>query len=458
MPKKQILSILILLFIAFSLPFQAELVKTARKFITQALGKNAQIEIDPQDETGILPFSWQAFGQGGEENSPQTLSSAVSKMKTLSPKLVRVDHVFDYYTDLQFNENRLIADFTKLDSLINDILSMGAKPFISISYMHPGLSSGDVVSTPASWENWQSLVRQLVEHLSGKGNRNIPGVYYEVWNEPDLFGKYSADSYFTLYANTMAGISSARNVNNFKVGGPAITHLNKGWINKFLSLVNQQNTRLDFLSWHRYSEDPEVFFNDLSNAQNLLSQYPALATAGRLITEWGSDSENSPNHDANFDAAHTVAVLRRIIDKGDWFFTFEIKDGKSPEDKEYWGRWGILTWEGKEKPRFNALRLLKNLDGQTRISLSGEGTWVGGIATKNQDHINILLYNYDQFGNHAEATPIKIKNLADGEWAIKWEGIGIISGNTTVQTVNGELALEMFLPTHSVVLITAKPL
>ena len=34
---------------------------------------------------------------------------------------------------------------------------------------------------------------KTIEHYSGKGERNMSGIYYEVWNEPDLaqFGSWN---------------------------------------------------------------------------------------------------------------------------------------------------------------------------------------------------------------------------------------------------------------------------
>ena len=53
--------------------------------------------------------------------------------------------------------------------------------------MPPALAD-NVTDEPRDWAEWQMTVKATIEHYSGTKGKNIPGVYYEVWNEPDLFG------------------------------------------------------------------------------------------------------------------------------------------------------------------------------------------------------------------------------------------------------------------------------
>ena len=67
---------------------------------------------------------------------------------------------------------------------------------------------------------------KTIEHYSGKGGKNLSGVYYyEVWNEPDLaqFGswKMGGKNYLTLYHyGRVRREQSGTGVNQFYLGGP----------------------------------------------------------------------------------------------------------------------------------------------------------------------------------------------------------------------------------------------
>ena len=51
-------------------------------------------------------------------------------------------------------------------------------------------TDGTITSPPKKWEEWSLVVEKVVEHYSGREERNLPNIYYEIWNEPDLFGKW----------------------------------------------------------------------------------------------------------------------------------------------------------------------------------------------------------------------------------------------------------------------------
>ncbi len=65
--------------------------------------------------------------------------------------------------------------------------------------MPPAIAQSDIVSEPKRYEDWQIVVQHLIQHISG--TRGISDVYYEVWNEPDLFGhwKYGGKKIILLY-------------------------------------------------------------------------------------------------------------------------------------------------------------------------------------------------------------------------------------------------------------------
>ena len=363
------------------------------------------------------------------------LEPIVVKAKPLKAQYVRLDHIFDFYTE------------GELDLTIRDIGAMGAKPFISISDVNP----------PSDWGVWEGKVQSLVQHISGKNGLNITDVYYEVWNEPDLFGGYKIGgnpSYLDLYAHTVAAASRATNVNPFKIGGPATTALYKNWFDGLLKFASNAKLRLDFFSWHRYSKDLGVFEKDVADVKGWLAAYPDYSGAELLITEMGPNSENDPVYDNGFGAIHAIATNTVLEGKVTRAFNFELKDG--PGEKQDWGRWGLFTHEkfGEPvaKPRVSAFTFLNQMLG-ARINVAGEGSWVKAFGKKSGDLVKLLVVNYDINGTHTEAVPMKFINLKYSQnkiyknFTFKRTDYGGAKRETLIATDSAEWStLEFFKP------------
>ncbi len=450
-----------LLILLLALPVLVFLVQKAQHYLSRATGTPANITVETKNILGPLPQPWQALAQGGEEKGG--LTPAIKAARALSPKYIRIDHIFDFYDVVQKDQNnQLTYNFSKLDPVVNDILATGAKPFFSLSYMPPAISSGDVTAPPTNWGLWQQVVKTTIEHYSGKNGRNLSDVIYEVWNEPDLFGNwktYGEKDYRQLYFYAVRGAESARNVNSFQIGGPATTAFYKNWLEEFIKYVYENKLRLDFFSWHKYSLSSQEFLDDINFIDSLLSTHGGSYLLPKYITEWGSNPENSPLHDSQFDAAHTVAVVRQILGRVDLTFNFEIKDGLSPSGEKYWGRWGLLTHEKTgltPKPRYFALELLNRMKGE-RINLTGEGTWVTGFAAKDKQTIRVILVNYDREGTHDEAVPVTFTGLTPGKYIFKQVSL-YGKERETEEPITGDHILEsVSLPVNTVVLLELTP-
>lgn len=403
---KNIKKLLFTLLILVSVPVSLVLLNQKTNFWGKAFGEKANLVIDAGLHTEINKSeSWRNLAQGGEEKGRQLLP-VIDKVKILQPKYIRIDHVFDYYTK------------DELRQVVRDIQSTGAKPFISLSYMPASMSkSGDVTDLPKNWSEWENLVRETIEMISGKGGLNINDVYYEVWNEPDLFGKfkvYGDKSYLDLYLHSARGASQARNVNNFKLGGPATTGFYENWMNKLISFCLENNIKLDFISWHRYSFDLSDFEDDFNKTLNF-------GSLELIISESGPDSKNNSVYDNNFAAIHTIATTVTLEGKVDKLFSFEIKDGPGPE--KLWGRWGMITHEKfgtpEVKPRYRAIQFLNNLNGGKNLSVSGNGSWVKAVAKEKNGKTIFLVVNYDNHGKHKEDVPLKIINLKNNNFKLR---------------------------------------
>jgi len=471
--KKQLLLFVLLLVF---LPFALLLTKLGARIWPRAEMIPANVVVDAQGVLGLMPEPWRALAQGGEDEGRAEIGPVINPVVNLKPAYIRIDHLYDAYDLVSQDKDGLITyDWNKLDRVVEDILSTGALPFFSLSYMPPSLSrDGNPVNEPSSWNDWENLVQATVEHFSGKDNKNLSGVYYEIWNEPDLFGHWnmgcstwkigcdSGKDYKTLYYYSVIGATKARNVNPFKIGGPATTGLYLSWVESLLDFCNEKKLKIDFLSWHRYQKDTQVFEDDIKTIEFLIEKYPQFATLEKIISEWGSDSENSPLNDGVFAAAHTLAVVRRFLARIDWAFSFEVKDGRSSENQALWGRWGLLTHQdfgGKPKPRYYALDWLNKLKGE-RLSLTGEGSSVSAIASKKGSKILILLVNFDPEGRNLENVPVTITNLNSGNYRLKINQF--LKEDYQVEDItvgpNGSLGRMFLMVPHFILLLELSPL
>ncbi len=423
--------------------------------ITRALGTPAAVVVDAKGTLETIDTTfYHAFAQGGEE-STNMLFPISSQVRSLRPKLIRVDHLYDHYDVVRRGEGGLEFDWSKLDPMIDTILSAGAKPVLSLSYMPAVIAKdGNVINAPNDWNEWSLVVQETIEHYSGKSGKNISGIYFEVWNEPDLpqFGgwKLSGEkNYLTLYQYASRGAKNATNVNQFFLGGPATTGLYKNWI---LSLVTSGN-RLNFISWHSYLTNPTQFAIDQRNLISWLLPYPNYTLIPKLITEFGFTGNKSKGYGTTFAAAHTAAVIRQLVSgRPQYIFSFQLKDGPGQADGS---GWGLITHEDnglKLKPRYSVFNFLDAMAG-TRLSLAGEGTWVTGFASVREGVTRVALINFDSGGSHSENVPVTITNLDPGTYV--WRERFLFGRNVTFtqNPTDGTISRQVYMPAQSIAII-----
>jgi xylan 1,4-beta-xylosidase len=433
-------------------------INTIRQLLIGALGENANIIVDTQRSLGPMTYPWKNLAQGGENNDWR-LQPLSSQVQALGTEYVRLDHIYDFYDVVSRNPNGSLAfNFSKMDPIIKDITSAGARPYISLSYMPPAIAvNGDITAPPANWADWQLTVQRTVEHISG--TLGISDVYYEAWNEPDLFGgykTYGGKNYLDLYRASARGAMAARGVQPYKFGGPAITALYKNWVDGLMKMVTDENLPLDFFSWHRYSKDIEVYRSDVAKVREWMAPYPRGENVEMHITEWGPNSNNDPVYDNNFGAIHMIAVGTEMVGNLDKAFVFEIQDGKDPAGNVRWGRWGLIDTNNQAKPRYNAIRFLNRL-GSERLQLLGRGSWVKGIAGRDGRDTTVILANYDPAGRHVETTPVTFTNIDPGNYTLTQQAFAGTTNTQKIATSSSALQINVPLSANTAVFLRLHP-
>lgn len=460
--KRIFFSILTLLLLIVALPILLLGSQTIQQLFIRATGTTADLTVDAGITLEEVTPVWNTYAQGGE-SSTDMLAPVVTKVKALAPSYIRIDHVFDHFNVVTRNASGTLSfNFAELDAVISTITKTGASPFISLSYMPQVIAQGgDITASPTNWSEWSLVVRSTIEHISGTAGLNLTDVYYEVWNEPDLFGAwkyYGSKNYLTLYEYAVNGATAAQNTNAFKIGGPATTKLYKNWITALADYATKKNLRLDFFSWHLYTKDPREYSRNVSDVTSWLFPYPSLVGLGRLITEWGFDSNVNSGYDTMYSAAHAVATVRQALVGYEHLFAFELVDGLDPAGKQYWGRWGLLThpsFGAAAKPRYTAFQLLDEMPG-TRLLVKGEGTWVSAFATQTDNVIKLMVVNFDAFGTHVESVPVAFTNLTRGNYIFKKQSLRtqlFVSPDQQIEVTDTTFATQLIMPANTLTIL-----
>lgn len=432
--------------------------------VSRATGKPATIVVDASSVLSekIDSTFFHAFAQGGEETG-NMLSPVEKEVTALKPKWIRIDHIYDYFDIVKKDNQTITFDFSRLDLTLDTIRATGAIPVISLSYMPPAIAKdGKVINPPENWDDWALVIQKTIEHISGLTGKNISGVFYEVWNEPDheQFGGWKLTgekNYLTLYHYAAKGAGQVKQAQPFSLGGPSTTGLYKNWIIKLI----EAGDRIDFLSWHSYLLEPVRFSQDQRNVISWLLPYPNFTLLPKLITEYGFTGAKDSRYGTPFSSAYTAAVFRQLVSGNPMaLFTFQLKDGPGQEKGDGWGLIGHESSGRTLKPRYYVYSLLDRMAGN-RVLLTGEGTWVTGLASKQNTTIRIMLINFDAFGNHTETVPVTVTNLPNGTYTYTQQYLqGVTPGESqklTEVVTDGKLKKQIFMPAQTLVLIELYP-
>lgn len=424
--REQLVSLGGVIALALALPIFLRGLNYLNRMWVGAEGRLAAIGVETNHPLGPLPAPWRALAQGGEELST-FLDSTAPQVQAIKPAYIRIDHIYDGFNIVSKTGGQLTYNWSELDRLVDKITAIGSVPFFSLSYMPPVISRGDIVDEPKNYADWSDLVQRTIEHYSGE--KGLDNVYYEVWNEPDLFGKWTMGGkkdYKKLYRAASLGATAARNVKSFKLGGPATTGLYRGWVDGFFPYILENNLRLDFFSWHRYDMNLDKYIQDTANIEQWVESHPYFSQVEKIVTEMGPDSSKTPTNSTDIGAAHLISASRQFMSKIKYAFTFSVKDAPGNANG-----WGIISADNQTKPRYSALKLLTSL-GPNRLSVSGEGTWVQAIAAQTPTSYQVLVVNYDPAGSHSEVVPVTFLGLTPGKFLLQKT---LLDGQTSRQQV-----------------------
>ncbi len=353
-----------------------------------------------------------------------------------------------------------IYNWQYIDMVYDQILEIGMKPFVELSFMPAALASGEEIvfwwkgniTPPKDYQKWYDLIKGFTEHLTDRyGREELKSWYFEVWNEPNLKSFFSGEmeDYFRLYEQAVLAIKSVDQ--QYRVGGPATA--GNSWITEMINFCNENKLPLDFISTHTYGveghfaqwgeqelyliKDQDIIINDVKKVKEQLlnSSRPELELH---YTEWNSSySSRDPVHDQYIQAPyilHTLKGLRGQVDSMSYWTFSDIFEEAGPASSPFHGGFGLLNLQSLKKPAFYAYKYLNQLKGP-ELKIADQKAWF----SRNEDGIRGIFWELDlseQSGSNQkyfqkvitaqaqEEVSIKVKNLPAGNYQITTYSIG----------------------------------
>jgi xylan 1,4-beta-xylosidase len=389
---------------------------------------------------------------------------------------------------------------------------------------------------PNDYKKWAELIYQWVTHCVARyGKTEVESWYWELWNEPDadyLMAPNRVQEYCKMY--DFASDAVKRALPSARIGGPHSTggaaKFLRAFLQHCLSETNQATGKigapLDFVAFHAKGSpkvvDGIVRMSMSSQLRNIndnfavIASFPELKDLPVIIGE--SDPEgcaacgmqtNPENayRNGTMYSSYTAASIAREYDMADhyglnhigsvnWSFEFE--------NQPWFYGFRDLATNGVDKPVLNVFRMLGMMGG-TRVDVSGDLTYnykticdigvrgeqtdVNALATKDKNHIAVLLWNYHDNDIQGTGSPVKLAiHGIDGRKATVshyridhehsnsyavWKKMGSPQNPTpeqykileksgqlesfskpeTLRIRNGELTIDLQLPRQSVSLI-----
>jgi xylan 1,4-beta-xylosidase len=358
-----------------------------------------------------------------------------------------------------------IYDWSRLDAIYDGIVSAGMRPLVELSFTPSALASTPGMLLQALWYNnnspnispptgasddwtkWSDFMTALAMHLEDRyGADEVRGNwYFEVWNEPSWMYSLGDPGYFQLYKNTVAGLLAADP--DLKVGGPAgSAGESPGLIQMLITGSINTSTKLDFLTYHRYGDDPNsdnapATIADVGHAiafhESLMSTIANTTVRNMTFTgdvfndEFGPSWMPDVSRDNEVGATYIVKTINLLgsdtsapppASYGYWAVSDlyeEIYTGSMTAYRQ--GNFGLLLKGDPHipesfdvaKPTFNAYRLL-HMMGDQQLGVTGGtiGDGVGAAATRSADSsaVQILVYNH-VVGGQADSSQANLVSL-----------------------------------------------
>lgn len=382
------------------------------------------------------------IGQGGVNSLPLT-ERMISGTRKLKPRLVRIflQEYFNVYPD------HGVFNWDKLDAYMDSFAATGAKVLATINLKPPILfpQINHDLWRPNDVAEWQNLIYQLVRRYSVEW----PIVtHWEHVNEPDIgelggcpYHIPSIEALHEFYVMLLKPIQEA--YPEAKVGGPCLAGYER--VPDFVDICAKNRTRLDFVSYHRYDDDPESHRKIAQFLGEKIKNYPGQRPE-LMINEWNKGFE-PPWSGTAYDsvsveemsqaprrAAHVAKIILTMMETPlDWSFYFLLSDGCmvhtefssffSPDGAraimyKHWNeaphRFGLFSENGHIQPQYFVYQILSRM-GEEKVSTNFTAPDLSTMAARDGDgRLSVLVVNFDLHRSRDQVVKLHFANLRPG--------------------------------------------
>ncbi len=350
-------------------------------------------------------------------------------------------------------DGSLVFTFHHIDKILDSIIKLGFTPIIELNPMPSALASGPEtvfyyqmnVTPPKAYAEWTSLIHAFTAHVTERyGRAAVREWYFEVWNEPNLYGFWTADmaEYFELYAAAAAGVKAIDPA--YRVGGPATSKC--CWVKELIDYAESHHVPLDFISTHLYNLDEYVLYPGRQGSPFAPGEFyeatirqvkQQIADSARpdlplVFTEWNSLAGRpgcemewalNPDMDRMYSGAFILDTCKRLDQVPDmmcWWVASDIFEETRIPNVAFNGTYGLLNIFGMPKASFHAFRLLSRLNGEL-FSLSGDfPQFLDGLACRCDGAVRLLFWCHvpNELPGKAVETLVQLPELAGRHWVI----------------------------------------
>lgn len=371
------------------------------------------VRVDALKVTGRLSRVWHMVGSerlsqlclGGDEQwiSAEFAAALRHAHDDLGVTLVRAHAILHDDNSVVHRDKagRLQYNFDRIDSIYDQLLDIGLRPVVELSFMPAALARDPeqtvftyrgIISPPAEWGEWRELVAALATHLVQRyGIDEVAKWAFEVWNEPNLvvFWSGTREEYLRLYDEAVRGIKSVDP--RLRVGGPSTAA--GEWVELLAAHAAKGGVPLDFVSTHTYGNLPlDVRASLYDNGFDGTSIW---------WTEWGVGSTHfGPIHDrvigAPFVLSGFAAVQGRVDALAYWVVSDHFEElGRPP--RLFHNGFGLRSVGNLRKPRYWAVHLAAHLGDhvlESHVEGDGADVLVQAWAARHDDGtVDVLVWN-----------------------------------------------------------------
>jgi hypothetical protein len=355
-----------------------------------------------------------SVGHGGINKYPLP-PYVIKGIKALKPKLIRtfIQEYFNIYPE------HGVFDWSSLDPYMRSLADTGAKIIASICIKPKPLypTVDEKVFMPNDAAEWQAVVEELVKRYSV---RRQWVTRWEISNESDIGenGGVSCltpapDDYNKFYDITARAVLRA--FPGAKVGGPALAYAASPLMEGLIKHCKEDGVQLDFVSWHKYSDNPGQHSGDVVMVKELLEKYYPESLPEMMVTELGNDfpAMSIPENAYDLIRPASLAVsLLDCLDAGlDWSFYYHVWDQvfiagqfrpffADPDIMlEHWNkiphRMGLFGVCGEIRPNYFVYRLLGKMQGNIVETGSADPRLRIKTVKDETGSYRTMLINYD---------------------------------------------------------------